>query len=318
MTELVNVDNFVRAETARMFDGTLAHAGGVNRFVHLRAPTPVDRQSVIRMNRDTLYSALIADISQGATLTIPDAGDRYLSAMVVNEDHFVMRVLHEPGVHQLTLDEYGTPFVGVSVRTFVDPNDPADVAAVNGIQDRLALDAPASGPYTHPDYDTASLDAVREPLLQLSESLPDSARTFGAPDEVDPVRHLIGTAYGWGGLPEREAFYLVEAAPHPVGHYRITFHDVPVDGFWSLTVYNRDGFLEPNQYAAWSINNVTAVADEDGSVTVDLAPEPDGFRNHLYVMDGWNYAIRLYRPRPEILDGRWIAPAPEAVGAGSR
>ena len=25
-------------------------------------------------------------------------------------------------------------------------------------------------------------------------------------------------------------------------------------------------------------------------------------------MDGWNYAVRLYRPRPEILDGSWTFP----------
>ncbi|MBX7435533.1 DUF1214 domain-containing protein [Mycobacterium sp. Y57] len=314
MGEIVNVDNFVRAETARMFDGMLAQSGGANRWVHLRGPTPIDRQSVIRMNRDTLYSTVIADISKGATLTIPDIGDRYLSAMVVNEDHFVNQVLHEPGVHELTIDEYGTPFVYVAVRTFVDPDDPADVVAVNDLQDRLTLDAAASTPYTHPDYDGASLDATRATLLQLGQSMPDSARTFGAAHEVDPVRHLIGTAYGWGGLPESEAFYLVKATPQPVGHHRITFRDVPADGFWSLTIYNRDGFLEPNEYASWSVNNVTAIPDEDGSVTVDMAPEPEGYRNHLYIMDGWNYVIRLYRPRPEVLEGRWVAPEPELVG----
>jgi hypothetical protein len=43
---------------------------------------PLDKQAVIRMNRDTLYSAAIVDISKGATLTIPDAGNRYLSVMV--------------------------------------------------------------------------------------------------------------------------------------------------------------------------------------------------------------------------------------------
>ena len=30
-------------------------------------------------------------------------------------------------------------------------------------------------------------------------------------------------------------------------------------------------------------------------------------------MDGWNYAIRLYRPRPEVLDGSWVPPVPEPV-----
>ncbi len=28
-------------------------------------------------------------------------------------------------------------------------------------------------------------------------------------------------------------------------------------------------------------------------------------------MDGWNYAIRMYRPRPEVLDGRWLPPVPQ-------
>lgn len=311
MGEIVNVDTFVRAETARMFDGTLAQSGEVNRWVHLRAPTPIDRQAVIRMNRDTLYSSLVADISGGATLTIPDLGDRYVSAMVVNEDHYVNQVLHDPGDHALTVDELDTPFVAVALRIFVDPDDPEDVTAVNALQDRFTLEAASSRSYTHPDYDPASLDATRTPLLQLAEGVPDAKRTFGARDQVDPVRHLIGTAYGWGGLPESEAFYLVSSGPLPAEHHRITFRDVPVDGFWSLTVYNRDGFLEPNDYGAWSVNDVTAVRGRDGSVTVDLAPEPDGYANHLYVMDGWNYVIRLYRPRPDILDGTWVAPVPE-------
>lgn len=48
MSELVNVDNFRAAETARMFDSFLSMAGGVNAWAHFRAPTPVDTQPVIR------------------------------------------------------------------------------------------------------------------------------------------------------------------------------------------------------------------------------------------------------------------------------
>jgi hypothetical protein len=50
----VNVDNFVRAETARMFAAVLEGAGGMGVFRHVREPAPVDDQSVIRLNRDTL------------------------------------------------------------------------------------------------------------------------------------------------------------------------------------------------------------------------------------------------------------------------
>ena len=114
-------------------------------------------------------------------------------------------------------------------------------------------------------------------------------------------------------MPEREAFYVVKSAPLPARHHRLTFRDVPVDGFWSITVYNRDGFLEANEFDSYSLNGVTAAPDDDGGVTIDLAPTADGFPNHLYVMDGWNYAIRLYRPRAEVLDGRWAPPVPEPV-----
>src|SRR5512144_2268443 len=79
----VNVDNFARAESNRMFAAFQADAGGVNVLKHNRAPTPVDHQPVIRMNRDTLYSSAVVDISEGATITIPDGGDRYVSVMVV-------------------------------------------------------------------------------------------------------------------------------------------------------------------------------------------------------------------------------------------
>ncbi len=35
--------------------------------------------------------------------------------------------------------------------------------------------------------------------------------------------------------------------------------------------------------------------------------------NHLYVMPGWNCLIHMYRPRPEVLDGRWTPPAIEPL-----
>jgi hypothetical protein len=68
----VNVDDFAGAESDRVFASFQRDAGGVNLFTHNRAPTPVDQWTVIRMNRDTLYGFAVADISDGATVTIPD------------------------------------------------------------------------------------------------------------------------------------------------------------------------------------------------------------------------------------------------------
>jgi hypothetical protein len=92
----VTAGNFVRAESNRIFADLVAVVGGVNRFHQLRVPTPVGKQGVIQMNRDTLWSHAIVDLAEAAELTVPDAGDRYLSMMVVNHDHSINRVFHDP------------------------------------------------------------------------------------------------------------------------------------------------------------------------------------------------------------------------------
>ena len=128
MAEHVNVDNFVRAETNRMFAGLYADAGGVNTWFHHRTPASVDHQTVIRMNRDTLYSFAVVDISDGATLTVPEHGDRYVSVMIVNQDHYINEIFHDPGVYELSVDRHETPYVFVAARVLVDPNDPNDLS----------------------------------------------------------------------------------------------------------------------------------------------------------------------------------------------
>jgi hypothetical protein len=308
---VVNVTNFERAETDRMFAALQAQAGGVNQLFHYRAPTPVDRQTVIRMNRDTLYGGAIIDISAGATILVPNAGRRYLSVMIVNQDHYINRVFHEPGPYDLTVEEFGTPYVLAAARVLVDPADPADVAAVNALQDQFGLRASSARPFVMPAYDQASFDTTRAALLELAKGLGSFEHAFGAKHEVNPVLHLIGTAAGWGGLPDREAVYVNVNPGLPTGEYQLTVRDVPVDGFWSISLYNAAGYFEPNDRGAYSINNVTAARDQDGSVTIHFGGCDDSRPNCLPITDGWSYVIRLYRPRTEILDGTWTFPALE-------
>jgi hypothetical protein len=305
----VSADNFARAESDLTFAALSAEAGGVNRFVHRRAPTAIDAQPVVRMNRDTLYSFAVVDLRDGAVVTIPDAGERYVSVMVVNQDHYINRVLHDPGEHRLTLAEFDTPYVLVAARVLLDPNDPADVTAVNAIQDRFAVDAGSAVPFELPDYDRASLDATRAALKQLGATMPDASRAFGRRDEVDPVRHVIGAAIGWGGLPTSEAMYDNVSPGLPVGEYALEVPaDVPIDAFWSISLYNAEGFFEKNARDAYSVNSITGARNADGSMTVHFGGCGDGRPNCLPIMEGWNYIVRMYRPRPQILDGTWSFP----------
>jgi len=151
---------------------------------------------------------------------------------------------------------------------------------------------------------------VREALLVLGSTLPDSRRMFGARDQVDPVRHLIGTAMGWGGNPERDGIYLNVTPSKNDGRtiYRLTVEDVPVDGFWSISVYNAKGYFEPNEFNAYTLNNITAKKGKDGSIEVQFGGWNGKIPNCLPTMPGWNYMVRLYRPRLEILNGTWKFP----------
>jgi hypothetical protein len=310
---LVTEANFVHAETDRMFSGFAAMAGGVNLPFHILAPTPLDAQSVIRMNRDTLYSAIVVDLSEGATLTVPDAGGRYMSASVVNHDHHINRIYSEPGEYALTIDEFETPYVCVLLRVLVDPENAADVAAVNAVQHGFSVAANEPHPYPMPDWDTDSLDAVRATLLERARSREGFSGAFGSRAEVDPEKHLLGTAAGWGGLPEREAMYVNVDHGLPVGEYRIVVHEVPVDAFWSISMYNAGGYFEQVGDAAVSVSSVTADREADGSVVVHLGGTGDGRSNRIGIMDGWNYVVRMYRPHPEVLDGSWAFPEPEPI-----
>jgi hypothetical protein len=139
---------------------------------------------------------------------------------------------------------------------------------------------------------------------------------FGPRDEVDPVRHLIGTAVGWGGNPESAALYISATAANNDGAtlYKLRVPaDVPVDGFWSISLYNADGFFQKNEHDAYSVNNITAKKDADGSVSVQFGGCDGKIANCLPIMKGWNYTVRLYRPRAEILDGSWKFPEAQPV-----
>ena len=309
----VTVDNYARAEVASQVDRFLGFGAGVNEWTHIRRPTPLDQQSVIRMNRDTLYSVAVVDAAGGVTVTVPDAGGRYLTVMVMDEDGYVVTVLHDPGVHRLGADLVGGGYALLITRILVDPTVPADVAAVNGLQDALVVEAPSARPWTPGRYDDASYQVTRQALLALGSGLHGSRGMFGTRESVDPVRFLIGAAGGFGGLPEEEAYYDIRPSPRAAGRFVLRVADVPVDGFWSVSVYNRDGYFDENPYDSYSVNDVTATADDGGGVTVTFGPEPDGSPNFLYVEDGWNYVARLYRPRPSVLDGSWTFPEPESV-----
>jgi hypothetical protein len=219
--------------------------------------------------------------------------------------------VYAPGRFTYTKEKVGTRFVLLGLRTFVDPNDPKDIAAVHALQDSVRADQRGTGTFDFPNWDPVSQKKVREDLIKRAASLPDTKGMFGQRGKVDPERHLIGAATGWGGNAPEDALYLTVVPAKNDGHtvHRLTVTgDVPVDGFWSISVYGADGYFHKNDQHAYSINNVTAKKGADDSVTIQFGGCGGSTANCLPIAEGWNYWVRLYRPRKEIIDGTWKFP----------
>ena len=311
----VSPDNFIRAETD-MYFGNIAGTGGLGRFVHFRELSPLDNQLVVRQNRDTLYSPVLFDLEAGpVTVTLPDAGDRFMSMQVITEDHYVPEVVYTAGSQTFTGEDIGTRYVALPLRILVNPNDPADLDAVHALQDAVTVQQDSPGSFEIPDWDPVSQKQVRDALIALFATLPDSKGMFGPEGEVEPVRRLIGAAAAWGGNPEKDALYLTVNPPQNDGTtvHRLTVPDVPVDGFWSVTVYNKDGYFTKNPQNAYSLNNIVVAKESDGSVEIQFGGCDGSRANCLPITPGWNYLVRLYRPRAEVLDGSWTFPQAQPV-----
>ena len=311
----VTADNFKRAETD-MYFAMFAKQGGFGKFEILR-DLPLENTGV-RPNRDTLYSLAVFDLDAGpVTITMPNAGNRFMSLLVIDQDHYAREVAYGAGSHIYTKEQIGTRYLFMGVRILVNPADPEDIKKVHALQDAVTVSQPGGpGRFEAPNWDQASQNKVRGALLVLNTTLPDLRNAGGRKDEVDPVRHLIGTASAWGLNPDKDAIYLnvTPAKNDGATTYKLNVPaSVPVDAFWSVIVYDATGHLQKNQYDAYSLNSVTARKNADGVVAIQFGGCDGKIPNCLPAMNGWNYMVRLYRPRPEILNGTWKFPEAQPV-----
>lgn len=101
--------------------------------------------------------------------------------------------------------------------------------------------------------------------------------------------------------------------------YTVTFakdQTPPVNGFWSLTLYNEHHFFAPNELKRYSLGtkNKTLKYNPDGSLTiyVQADPPPEAQRaNWLPAPKDVDFSlyVRAYWPKTPVIDGSWIPPA---------
>ena len=303
----VTPESYIRAESDRQFGEVVKMAGGVNRLYHFRRPTPLDKQNIVRMNRDTLYSMAVVDTSKGATIIVPViSNDRYASVYLVDNDHYCPLVIYSSGTHELPKD---SKYLGVGVRIQVfNPTDADEVALVNKLQDQFIIKANSADPLPEFKWDLQSLKELTVQYEKESAQYSSWQGMMGPRGKVDEKTRHIAAAAAWGLFPEWDATYLNYNGGHDYRICNKATYQVPEnEAFWSITVYGSDGFMKSENNI---VNSSNVKLNADGTFTVYFGSKETcgDVPNRLDTTEGWNFLMRIYRPGKSILDGSYKLP----------
>jgi hypothetical protein len=311
-TTKVTPETYIRAESDRQFGVVVKMAGGVNRFYHFRRPTPLDKQNVVRMNRDTLYSMGIVDTTKGAMITVPELPkDRYASVYLADNDHYCPFVIYSSGTHELPRD---TKYLGVGVRIQVfNPKDEAEVGLINKLQDQFIIKANSAEPLPEFKWDLRSLKALTDQYEKDSTRYSSWKGMMGPRGKVDEKSRHVAAAAAWGLFPEWDATYLNYSGGHDYRVCHQATYQVPENqAFWSITVYGNDAFMKSDNNI---VNSSNVKLNADGTFTVYFGSvETCGdVPNRLDTTEGWNFLMRIYRPGKSVLEGAYKLPVAKPV-----
>ncbi len=304
----VTLENYETAESDLAFNNVTKFIG-TNEFLHFPVDAfDLDNQTVVRMNRDTIYSGAVVNVSGGATVTLPESDGRYLSAMVVQNDHYIDQVFKTPGEHVIEAD---TDFVMVAIRIRANINDPEDGEKIRALQQATRISATATDPHLMPNYDMEQLEALRNELAAEAAEKGSLNNMQGARGTVDERMHLLGTAAGWGLLPDANARYLSYGQQDGQGCFQATYSVPPLNepGFFSITMYDADGWIFSDRAI---LNEYNIEFNDDGTFDANFGECGDDAKNSLPIVDGWNFLLRVYEPRLEELDS-YTLPTPVKV-----
>ena len=298
----VTLKNYKVAESDLAFSN-VTKQGALNKFVHLPIQAfDLSNQAVVRMNQDTIYDGAVIDVSEGATITLPEANGRYLAVMIVQNDHYINDVFIGAGTYEIKSDT-DSDFVMVAVRTEINLNDPEDVKKVVALQQAIKLDVKGDKVFKQPNYDMDQLLKLRGKLATEALALGTLNNMQGARGTVDEHMHLLGTAVGWGLLPDANARYLgyVQKDGDGTGCYSTNYKVPPFNdgGFFSITMYDGDGWLFDKR-AILNKNNIEF--NKDGSFDANFGECGSNAKNNLPITKDWNFLMRVYEPKLDQLD----------------
>lgn len=311
--ERVTPTNYVRADVDITFANIVRDVGS-NKFRHDRSLIPLDKQPAVTMNRDTIYSFGIFYVPKGTRITLPKSkDDRYQSAMILQQDHYIDQVFYGPGTFTIKSQ---TPFAGIAVRTQVDSTNPDDVRYVNELQDQITVALPSGKKpkdYQPGDWDKASMDALRTKYQEEAKALPNLNETSGAHGKIDPKKQRLGVAVALGLLPPEHAVYIYRDyglkgdACYSATYTKPEFRE---KGFFSFTMYGSDKYIHDEKS---TLNDRAIKYNPDSTFTIYYGSQKacGDQPNRLNTPgDNWYLGLRVYRPVESIIKGEYQMPQP--------
>ena len=233
-TTVVTDENYALAETDEIMTGYLkkiaaaTNTSGVGVFMHNKKGADPKDRTIVRINFDTLYSFAIVDLTQDATLTMPETNGRYQSAWTISEDAYYPGAFTTPGEHKITQEWIGgARYAVIVIRTQANTRDPADVAKVNALQEQLKLTQKDKGffaPVNH--WDQKEVSAMGAKYMKIANKM-STSKMFGKKGEISLKDHNAGVAFGWGGFTPDQAVY-PQYFPKTVAHQTLMLKDVPI------------------------------------------------------------------------------------------
>ena len=280
---------------------------GVGEFLHQKGAMDPKERTILRPNFDTLYSFAVLDLNSPATVVLPET-DRYQILEVVNEEHWIPLETAKPGGYQLTKESMGSRYVLALVRTRVNMQDPEDLKKAGAVQDQIDLQQAAKGEFVSTNkYDIDEILAMRADYnKRLAPEGVTSEMAFGKKGEISEEMRNFGVGVGWGGLTKNGAVYPIPKTVDSTEPQTLTLKAVPSDprAFWSVTVYDKEGFSVGEKY---NVNSAFAKENEKGEYVIHFGGDKSK-DNYLDIYSGWNVVLRIYSPTESYFDGSWTLP----------
>jgi hypothetical protein len=298
---------YPRAETARQMLDTQSLVG-INQFGHLSQLIPTDWQPVVRMNRDAYYSKVVVDVSQGATITLPSVPEgTYMSMQPVTEDHRPQPMSYGAGTYELATHTGDHMVIIIRLDSNLSPEQ------AKKYQQQMSIKAGSSKRFTTLPVEPKSFAKVESELkddvmklIKQEGPIALSTTLFSSPTNESRgfyslEKNQVAAAIGWGGALAKDNIY--ETSPNfpAKGCYQLTFDDPKNKHFWSITVYNKAGFMF-NDIA--NINSYKAKPNEDGTYTVSMGCGAD-YPNFIPISNDsgvFSFTARHYGPSDRILN----------------